>query len=93
MRKPFLAGALALGLAAMATGPLPAMAADEGQMVTGTVTSVDEETGKVVINGETYMMDKQAGTVMLPDAGDKVSLTYRDQGGQKVVTRIGQATQ
>ena len=93
MRKPFLAGALALALGAMATGPLPAMAADEGQKVTGTVSSVDQETGKVVIDGETYMMDKQAGTVMMPAAGDKVSLTYRDEGGKKVVTRIGQATQ
>jgi Cu/Ag efflux protein CusF len=92
MRKPFLGSAFAMVLAAVAAGPLPAMAA-EGTMVTGTVTSADQESGKVVINGETYMMDKQAGTVMMPAAGDKVSLTFRDEGGKKVVTRIGQATQ
>ncbi len=93
MPKRLLGGAFAMILAAGVAGSLPANAADEGTMVTGTVTSADAETGKVVINGETYMMDKQGGTNMLPAAGDKVSLTYKDSGGQKIVTRIGQATQ
>lgn len=93
MRKPVLGSILAAAMAAAALSPLPALAAGQGSMVTGTVTSADSESGKIVVNGETYVMDKQAGTAMMPASGDKVSLTYEERGGEKVVTRIGQAAQ
>jgi Cu/Ag efflux protein CusF len=92
MRKLFLGHAFALAIVAMASSS-PVLAAGDGTMVTGTVTRADSESGKIVIDGETYTMDKQGGTSMMPNEGDKVSLTYEDRGGSKVVTRIGQATQ
>jgi hypothetical protein len=92
MRKLFLGYGFALAIAVM--GPTsPALAAGEGMSVTGTVTEADSESGKFKLNGETYSMAKQGGTSMMPQSGDKVTLTYEDRGGDKVVTRIGQATQ
>jgi hypothetical protein len=93
MLKRLLSAAFAMILAPTVAGLLPARAADEGTMVIGTVISVDRENGKITVGSETYTMDKQSGTSMMPAAGDKVALTYKDSGGQKIVTKIGQATQ
>ena len=60
MRKPFLGSAFALTFATM-VGASPALAADEGKMVTGTVTEASSETGMIVVDGETYTMAKQVG--------------------------------
>ena len=92
MRKPFLGSAFALTFATM-VGASPALAADEGKMVTGTVTEADSETGMITVDGQTYKMPQQSGTAMMPAPGDKISLFYREEGGQKVITRIGQAAQ
>ena len=67
--------------------------AASGTEVTGVVTSVDEEAHEIVIDGQTYAMPEQGGTAMLPAEGDRVTLFYREEGGQKVITRIGQPQQ
>jgi hypothetical protein len=41
---------------------------------------VDRENGKITVGSETYTMDKQSGTSMMPAVGDKVTLTYKDSG-------------
>ena len=65
----------------------------EEKSVTGTVTSAEAESGNIVIDGKTYVMPKQAGTAMMPEPGNPVTLFYEEQGGQNVITRIGQKTQ
>ncbi len=67
--------------------------ADSGTEVTGIVTSVDDQTHELVIDGENYVMPEQSGTAMMPAPGDKVTLFYEEQDGQKVITRIGQPVQ
>jgi hypothetical protein len=64
--------------------------AAEGKSVTGTVSRADAESGQIVINDQTFIMPKQGGTAMMPEPGDSVTLYYEEQGGQMVVTRIGQ---
>jgi hypothetical protein len=93
MPKRLLGATFAMILAPAVAGSLPARAADEGKRVIGTVMSVDRENGKITVGSETYTMDKQSGTSMMPHAGDKVTLTYKDSGGQKIVTTIGRAKQ
>ncbi len=67
--------------------------AASGTEVTGIVTSADEQTHEIIIDGETFVMPEQSGTAMMPAEGDKVTLFYREEGGQKVITRIGQPQQ
>ncbi len=61
-----------------------------GTEVTGVVTSVDEQAHEIVIDGQTYVMPEQSGTALLPAEGDEVTLFYREEGGRRVITRIGQ---
>jgi hypothetical protein len=71
----------------------PGAMTGSGTEVTGVVTAVDEQAHELVIDGQTYVMPEQSGTAMLPAEGDEVTLFYREEGGQKVITRIGQPRQ
>ena len=86
---------LALGACAMGGGGTQAdqQATTSGEEVTGTVTAVNDQTDEVSIGGDTYVMSRQAGTSMMPQVGDDVTLFYREEGDEKVVTRIGQKRQ
>lgn len=66
-------------------------AATSGKEVTGLVTKIDQQTHAITIDGQEYVMVPTAGTAMMPSVGDRVSLNYREEGGKKVITRIGQA--
>ncbi len=68
------------------------MAADEGMKATGTVMEVDNDSGEIKINDQTYVMPKESGgAAMMPQVGAEITLFYEEQNGQKVITRIGQA--
>jgi hypothetical protein len=86
---------LALGACAMGGGGGHAdqQVMTSGEEVTGTVTTVDDQTHEITIGDETYVMSRQAGTSMMPQVGDQVTLFYREEGDEKVVTRIGQKRQ
>ena len=87
-----LAGALAT------LGPL-AWAADvraadtsSGTEVTGIVSQADKQAGWIIVDGQTYVLSqKGGGDVGMPAAGEKVTLAYKEQDGQKVITKLGQA--
>jgi hypothetical protein len=65
-----------------------------GEMeVTGIVTEADEETREITINDQTFVMPEGGGAALFPAAGDEITLFYRQEGDQKVVTRIGQKMQ
>jgi len=65
---------------------------EEGTKVTGTVTAADTRTHEITIEGETYVMPEESGGASLfPQTGAEITLYYEEQGGQKVITRIGQA--
>ena len=87
--------ALALGACAIGGGGAQAdqQARTSGEEVTGTVTAVNDQTDEVTVGGETYVMSRQAGTAMMPQVGEEVTLFYREDGDEKVVTRIGQKRQ
>ncbi len=64
---------------------------DSGTEVTGVVTSADEQTREIVIDGQTYVMPAEGGgAALMPAEGDEVTLFYREEGGQRLITRIGQ---
>jgi Cu/Ag efflux protein CusF len=94
-RLRVLAIGLALGACAMGGGGEQAdqQAMTSGEEVTGTVTGVDDQTHEITVGDETYAMSQQAGTSMMPQVGDQVTLFYREEGDEKVVTRIGQKQQ
>ena len=83
------AGQSGAGQAGQAGGS--AAAASSGKEVTGLVTKIDQQTHAITIDGQEYVMVPTAGTAMMPSVGDRVSLNYREEGGKKVITRIGQA--
>jgi hypothetical protein len=83
MRKLAMFGFLAAMLAA-------GSALAEEKSVSGNVRSADSESGKIVINDQTFIMPRQTGTDMMPQPGDPVTLYYEERGGEMVVTRIGQ---
>ena len=92
-RKQLLSAASSLILLGTIAWPgdAPLAAAGSEPEVTGFVARADREAGQIVINGETYIL--QGGEVTLPEAGSKVTLSYQERGGQKVITRIGQPKQ
>jgi hypothetical protein len=87
MRKLLLTGAcgFSLALAGMASAT---SGADE---VTGTVQKVDKMSGRVVIDGQTFVMKESGPLALVPQVGHKVALFFEERNGQKVITRIGQA--
>lgn len=99
MAAALAAGALALnGAAAQQTQQeqqaQPAEQGEEGMKVTGMVTEVDEDTNEITVDGKTFIMsDSGGGASMMPQVGAEVTLFYREEGGQNLITRIGQAQQ
>jgi hypothetical protein len=65
---------------------------EEDTKVTGIVTAADSQTHEITIDGESYVMPEEGGGASLfPQTGAEVTLYYEEQGGEKVITRIGQA--
>jgi hypothetical protein len=85
MSAAFVAGTLSLqGASAQQQDP------NAGMEATGTVTEADEDMKQITVGDETFFMPEQAGTVVFPQVGDKVTLFYEQKGDRKVITRIGQ---
>jgi hypothetical protein len=72
-------------------GGAPLAQTSSGTEVTGIVTRADEQARQIIVNGETYTL--QGAEVSLPKAGNKITLSYEERAGQKVITRIGQPKQ
>jgi hypothetical protein len=93
---PLVAAALALSLnlpAAVAIGPDKGgqeTAGNEGTKVTGTVMKVDQSTGEITIDDQTYQLLLGAGAGLEPQVGAKVTAYYEERDGKKTITRIGQ---
>ena len=66
-------------------------AGEEDTQVSDLVTSADPQTQEITIEDQTYVMPKEGGgAALFPQVGSEVTLFYREEGGQKVITRIGQ---
>jgi hypothetical protein len=87
MRKLLLAGMCNL----MLTPAGMALAASEANMVTGMVQKVDQRHGRVVIDGQTFIMNESGPLALVPQVGHRVALFFDGRNGEKVITRIGQA--
>jgi hypothetical protein len=88
MRKLLLAGICGL----MLTPAGMALAASEANMVTGMVQKVDQRHGRVVIDGQTFIMNESGPLALVPQVGHRgVALFFDERNGEKVITRIGQA--
>jgi hypothetical protein len=89
-----LAAVLAAG--ALTLGEAPAQqeqqqASEEDMKMTGMVTAADQQTGEITIDEQTYVMPEESGGASLfPQVGAEITLFYREEGDQKVITRIGQ---
>src|SRR3546814_7264775 len=58
------------------------------EQVTGRVTTVDEQTGTLVLeNGETFTLGEGA-TMQDIEAGDEVTVSYEERDGDNVVMEI-----
>jgi hypothetical protein len=79
MRKLLLASicGLVLTLAGMA------LAASEDDMVTGMVQKVDQRHGRVVIDGQTFIMKGSGPLALVPQVGHKVALFFDERNGEK----------
>ena len=56
------------------------------------VTEADQETKEITIENQKFVMPEEGGGASLfPQVGAEVTVFYREEGGQKVITRIGQA--
>ena len=67
-------------------------AAEEDMKVTGMVTEADQQTKEITIEDEKFVMpDAAGGASVFPQVGAEVTVFYREEDGQKVITRIGQA--
>jgi len=62
---------------------------EQQKEITGTVEKVDTEAGRVVVDGQTLFMP-QSSEAPSPKLGDKVTFTYQEQGGKKVITSFRQ---
>jgi hypothetical protein len=87
MRKLLLASicGVMLTLAGMA------LAASEANMVTGVVQKVDQRSGRVVIDGQSFIVKDSGPLALVPQVGHRVTLFYEERNGEKVITRLGQA--
>ena len=82
------------GPASLAIGPEQGgqqEAGKEGTKVTGTVTKVDQATGEITIDDQTYQLLLGAGAGLEPQVGAKVTAYYEERGGKKTITKMGQA--
>jgi hypothetical protein len=61
------------------------------QVITGTVESVHEDTGAIVVNGQTLYMTPN-GEMAVPKVGQRVTYVYEKRDGRDVITtfRLGQ---
>jgi Cu/Ag efflux protein CusF len=59
------------------------------QVITGTVDSVDKDTGAVVINGQTLYIAPN-GEMDVPKRGQRVTYVYEERDGRNVVTSFRQ---
>jgi hypothetical protein len=66
---------------------------EEGTQVSGMVTAADPQTQKITIEDQTFVMKEGGGAALFPQVGSEVTLSYKEEGGQKVITRIGQKQQ
>jgi hypothetical protein len=67
---------------------------EEDNQVTGMVTEVDKTSNEITIGDETFIMpDSAGGASMMPQVGAEITLFYREEGDEKLITRIGQAQQ
>jgi hypothetical protein len=90
MHKVILAALLALGALSLqeAAAQQTKQQATEDMKVTGMVTEADQQTREITIEDQTYVMPPQEA--LFPQVGAEITLFYREEGGQKLVTRIGQ---
>ncbi len=99
MAAALAAGALALNGAAAQQTQQDQQAQEteegaDGMKVTGMVTDVDKDANEITIDGKNYIMsDTGGGAAMMPQVGAEITLFYREEGGQNLITRIGQAQQ
>ena len=96
MRKLMLIGAAlavgAFGLNQTLAEQGSEQAADEDMKITGMVTEANQETKEITIEDEKFVMPEEGGGASLfPQVGAEVTVFYREEDGQKVITRIGQA--
>ena len=96
MRKLMLIGAAlavgAFGLNQTVAQQVQQQAGEEAMKVTGMVTEADQQTKEITIEDETFVMPEESGGAsMFPQVGAEVTVFYREEDGQKVITRIGQA--
>jgi len=97
---------LMLTVAALATGALSlngaiaqqtqteqqALQGQDDMKVTGMVTEVDKDTNEITVDDETFVMpDSAGGASVMPQVGAEITLFYREEGDEKLITRIGQA--
>lgn len=71
----------ALGFALASTQALA------GETIDGTVDMIDEDTKMITVDGETFMLDA-TNELTDVDIGEKVTLTYEEENGQKMVQSI-----
>jgi lipopolysaccharide export system protein LptA len=92
MHKVIHAALLAFGaLSLQEAAAQQANQADQDMKVTGMVTEADQQTREITIEDQTYVMSKEGGgEALFPQVGAEITLFYREEGGQKVITRIGQ---
>jgi hypothetical protein len=86
-----VAGAFALLGSLAWAGDARAADTAAGTEVTGVVTQADRQAGWIVVDGQTYVLE--GGEVSLPAVGSKITLSYRESGGKKMITKLGQAKQ
>lgn len=68
-----------------------AMAENAG-VLTGMVTEADAETTRIEIDDQTFVMpEERGGAPMFPQVGAEVTLFYREEGDQKVITQMSQS--
>jgi len=94
-RRQLLSAACGLTLLGAAwAGNTHAAETSSGTEVTGIVTQADKQARWIVVDGQTYTFPETGGgDAGMPAAGEKVTLSYRESGGKKVITKVGQAKQ
>ena len=94
-RRQLLSAACGLTLlGATWTGSAHAAETSSGTEVTGIVTQADKQARWIVVDGQTYSFPETGGAdAGMPAAGEKITLSYKESGGKRVITKLGQAKQ
>jgi hypothetical protein len=86
-------GGLAL-LGAAWIGNAYAAETSSGTEVTGIITQADKQARWIVVDGQTYTFPETGGAdAGMPAVGSKITLSYKESGGNRVITKLGQAKQ